>query len=372
MLRYWLTIDTVAPMLSLKVWPIPVPGLLVGEVYQEEARVLSVASDITTWVTIQEYEVTDALGGTENVDESYLFKPNVNELNPWELTQKFLLFPYEETTILVTVTDRAGNKASDTAVLTYIIPDVTKVIGKAGGTVESPDGSKIEIPAGALQRDTLIDIHLPFEEELPSVEEDCRYRTRFARIFSPEELVYLKWVEITVPYYDFEIERLANDVFDLDPVEFEENLTLFYWDGMKWHRVDSEVDTVANVLTARVNHNGLFCVMADYCEATEGFQVYLTANPFSPNADGRKDQTIFKYKLPEDGDVSLHVYDMTGDLVRTLAEDEPEEAGCWHELAWTGENDFATYVGSGIYLFKFEFTGPTTHKVVVKPVGVIR
>ena len=63
---------------------------------------------------------------------------------------------------------------------------------------------------------------------------------------------------------------------------------------------------------------------------------------------------------------------MTGDLVRVLAEDEEQVTGYYHEVVWTGENDFATYVGSGIYLFKFDFTANGTTETVIKPIGVIK
>ena len=369
---YTFIVDTTAPEISLMVKPIPEPGPLDGDVYENPIRLLTTVSDVTTWVNIMEYEITDADGGTTNVVESYLFEANPQQYNPWDMTKPIELFPYEETTILIRATDRAGNFATKTIVLTYVIPDVTKVIGKSGGTLEAPDGSKIVIPAGALERDTLINIHIPTEASLPSVEDECLYPTRFARIFSPEDLVFLKWVTITVPYYDYEIERLANDVYDLNPTEFENKLRLYYWDDMRWHRTDSEVDTANNLITAHVNHNGLFRIMSDYCAAVTGFKLYVTNNPFSPNGDGIKDQTIFKYKLPEDGKVTIKIYDMTGDLVRVLAENEEQVTGYYHEVVWTGENDFATYIGSGIYIFKFDFTANGTTETVIKPVGLIK
>ena len=288
----------------------------------------------------------------------------------------------ERTTITVTAFDAAGNSTSQVITVRYIIYNVTEVIGKgiaeptAAATVDSPDGTYIYLPAGAVARSTLISIYRIAEEDIPTISSDDLEGTPFARVFGPKDITFLKWVRIRIPYYRNVIEMKANQVGE-NPDVFESRLAIFYWDGMRWHRVSEAAPqrgSGENVgyITAWVNHGGLFAILEDTRTAPTAFKFYLTNNPFSPNGDGRRDHTVFYYELPKAGEVTIKVYDLAGDLVRVLAENISQEAG-YHEATWTGENDFGNYVGSGLYIFKFyvKFTDGST-KTIIKPVGVIK
>ncbi len=66
-------------------------------------------------------------------------------------------------------------------------------------------------------------------------------------------------------------------------------------------------------------------------------------NPFTST-------TRISYKLPAEEKVSLKIYSITGQLVRTLV-DETAQAG-EHEVSWDGTNDAGSKLTSGIYLFQ--------------------
>ncbi len=66
-------------------------------------------------------------------------------------------------------------------------------------------------------------------------------------------------------------------------------------------------------------------------------------NPFNP-------QTTIRYALPEDAQVSLVVYNVTGQKIKTLV-DEEQEAG-YHECVWDGKD-----VASGIYFYRLDAGG---------------
>jgi hypothetical protein len=66
-------------------------------------------------------------------------------------------------------------------------------------------------------------------------------------------------------------------------------------------------------------------------------------NPFNPS-------TTFRYGLSEPGQVSLKVYNMLGQLVRTVVEDHQVEG--YHEAVWDGRNDIGSTVSSGIYIYR--------------------
>ena len=68
-------------------------------------------------------------------------------------------------------------------------------------------------------------------------------------------------------------------------------------------------------------------------------------NPFNPT-------TTIKYTIKERAHVSLKVYNVAGQLVRTLVDDmqAPTEAGFAKE--WNGMNDQGAPVSSGVYFYK--------------------
>ena len=65
-------------------------------------------------------------------------------------------------------------------------------------------------------------------------------------------------------------------------------------------------------------------------------------NPFNP-------ETTIRYQLPERSPVSLVVYNLLGQRVRTLVE-ETKEAG-FHQVRWDGRDEWGRTVASGIYFY---------------------
>ena len=68
-------------------------------------------------------------------------------------------------------------------------------------------------------------------------------------------------------------------------------------------------------------------------------------NPFNPT-------TTLKYALKENVDVSLKVYNVLGQLVKTLV--NGQQAAGWKEANWDGTNDLGARVSSGIYIYRLE------------------
>jgi hypothetical protein len=67
-------------------------------------------------------------------------------------------------------------------------------------------------------------------------------------------------------------------------------------------------------------------------------------NPFNP-------VTVIPFSLKERGFVSIHVYDVSGRLVRTLV-NEVRETGIHADVTWDGRNSTGHPVASGIYFYK--------------------
>jgi hypothetical protein len=76
------------------------------------------------------------------------------------------------------------------------------------------------------------------------------------------------------------------------------------------------------------------------------FALYAnTPNPFNP-------VTTIRFDLPSDSHVRLAVYDVSGRLVRMLA-DEPIQAGR-RAVLWDGKDEHGHASGSGVYFYKLE------------------
>jgi hypothetical protein len=71
-------------------------------------------------------------------------------------------------------------------------------------------------------------------------------------------------------------------------------------------------------------------------------------NPFNPG-------TQIEYTLKKTGHVTLHIYNVLGEKVKTLL-DQDQPAGLYR-IDWDGKNDNGKLVSSGLYLYKLEVNG---------------
>jgi M6 family metalloprotease-like protein len=62
--------------------------------------------------------------------------------------------------------------------------------------------------------------------------------------------------------------------------------------------------------------------------------------------------SIIKYELPSSGAITLKVYNIAGQLVRTLV-DAPKMAGCY-QITWDGRGNNGRKVASGIYFYRLQ------------------
>jgi len=72
-------------------------------------------------------------------------------------------------------------------------------------------------------------------------------------------------------------------------------------------------------------------------------------NPFNP-------ETFISFDLPTRAKTTLKVYNMTGQLVRTLIKDQAYEAG-YYSTIWDGRNDRGSQASSGVYFYQLKAKG---------------
>jgi flagellar hook assembly protein FlgD len=84
--------------------------------------------------------------------------------------------------------------------------------------------------------------------------------------------------------------------------------------------------------------SSLETIVPDRYELSQNFP-----NPFNA-------ETLIKYQLPKTGHVSIKIYNLLGQQIRTLVAEE-QEAG-FHQILWNGLNDWHQAIGSGEYLYQ--------------------
>lgn len=75
-------------------------------------------------------------------------------------------------------------------------------------------------------------------------------------------------------------------------------------------------------------------------------------------------KTEIMYQLPNKSKVSLNIYDITGQLIRTLV-NENKSAG-HHKAVWDSKDDYGAVLPSGVYYYRFETESYTaTEKLIL-------
>jgi len=77
-------------------------------------------------------------------------------------------------------------------------------------------------------------------------------------------------------------------------------------------------------------------------------------------------QTAIEYNLPADSYVTVNVYNILGEKVRTLIRASASQG--LHKAVWDGRNDQGNLVSSGVYLYKLE----TLQSAIVKKLVLLR
>ncbi|MCH7549348.1 MAG: T9SS type A sorting domain-containing protein [Candidatus Krumholzibacteriota bacterium] len=137
-------------------------------------------------------------------------------------------------------------------------------------------------------------------------------------------------------------------------------------DGFSFERIlDNDADGVPD----RVEH------LRDILEFLRGDTVTVTGtlhtapyrnslhqnypNPFNP-------ATTIQFSIAKRGHVTLRVYNVSGQLVRTLVDDDMAPRAGSYAVEWDGRNDDGVRVASGIYFYRVTATGfVNTRKMVL-------
>lgn len=171
--------------------------------------------------------------------------------------------------------------------------------------------------------------------------------------FSPEPKEYTDPKEVTIRtntqgatiYYTIDGSEPDENSFKYsEPISVGRTMTIkakAYIDN--W--IASEVATAHYIITS---------TSADEPIVSHPTKLYSAyPNPFNPD-------TNIRFSLQSDTPVSLKIYNIKGQKVRTLVSDYLKQGE--HRVVWDGRNDRGEHVASGIYLYKLKTTDYTAAK----------
>jgi flagellar hook assembly protein FlgD len=82
---------------------------------------------------------------------------------------------------------------------------------------------------------------------------------------------------------------------------------------------------------------------------------------FKPEQGGN---VTISFKSPQDGKVTVKVYNLAGQLVRPVFE-ASINAGIWFQATWDGRNENGNMVSSGVYFISIRGAGIRSLKKVI-------
>ncbi len=126
---------------------------------------------------------------------------------------------------------------------------------------------------------------------------------------------------------------------------------VYRWNDGSWTRLDSYWQS--GRMYACVSDGGIYAYGDAPGVASPEIPSTFVLSGNAPNPFSS--ETMISFSLPSAGRASLRVYDMTGRLVRTIADEDM--AASVHSLVWDGRDDSGDKVGVGVYFCRLEANG---------------
>jgi hypothetical protein len=123
------------------------------------------------------------------------------------------------------------------------------------------------------------------------------------------------------------------------------------FDDEGWHQVESYYQ--GGYVCAAVSEGGVYALGDGPGISSPPLPVQLQLNGSFPNPFSS--ETMISFAVPSAGYVNLRVYDMSGRLVRTLADGDMTAAN--HSVTWDGRDHNGDLVGAGVYFCRLEAAG---------------
>ncbi len=240
------------------------------------------------------------------------------------------------------------------------------LLGVEGGVARDTAFNRVDVEEGALEEESLVSVGAGPAEELPemnrAVEAGAMYREKISaqgRVYAQmpdNKLIPGSARQFTV---NKPLRKMARYNIYYSTENFagpgaidETKLRAYYWTGSVWERVGGTVDTENQRVSFYSNHSGTYGVFYEPQEPAEDTvfkEVKIQPNPFYPGS-GTSGVTRIKINTAAEERVSIEIYNIAGERVITLLDNEPKPANQWWDVGWDGINYRGEYVASGVYL----------------------
>jgi hypothetical protein len=196
---------------------------------------------------------------------------------------------------------------------------------------------------------------------------------------SPAKLSQVRWNEVTLGTGEFE------DLSDRDQIKVGFSQTMVA-DSAAIMEIDftttlfaSENEYPSLIISGQTAENPQFVEQSEstWRVSTVGIpsqplvSVEAKPNPFSPNGDGLFDETIISYfvaKIDRPQPVSIKIYDLNGDKIRTLR--DTKDPAFFYEVPWDGRGDDGDLVTPGVYIYQVRVNTDSGEEVVTKTITI--
>ncbi|OGF44274.1 MAG: hypothetical protein A2231_02070 [Candidatus Firestonebacteria bacterium RIFOXYA2_FULL_40_8] len=220
-----------------------------------------------------------------------------------------------------------------------------KLIGAGGGTLQNPDGTRIDIPAGALSGDKYLGFNITENPPSSSISYKVKNTNNaICRDFGELNTAVEPWIMNTVTFEKPVVITMPYSMTDIGTADestlriFRYNPAVMSYEGLTGTQV---VDKVNKIVTAYTKQFGAFRVLGSYVK-TNLDAIVGYPSPFKASSafEGK-----FKViNMP--ADCTMDVYNIAGEKVRSLV--EPTNGG-WIE--WDGKNETGEEVSQGVYFY---------------------
>ena len=182
--------------------------------------------------------------------------------------------------------------------------------------------------------------------------------------------------------------QIVGDIYELTPANFkllkpaeltlpvpleseQEELVIGKWNTqwLEWETMEGQ-KTGNNQLTTTIEKLGRYAILAK-SEPLGIKNIKTTPNPFSPETG----PVEIEYEISSDQtpqpQVSIKIYNMIGDLVKTLLEFEPQIRGL-NKINWDGFTNYNQMAKNGRYVLHFQVRDITGTKEKLEPFVLIK
>lgn len=260
--------------------------------------------------------------------------------------------------------DKTGNLGLGSVGYTVAIQAEPKtsvaVTAASGGNIALTDGNpddgetSVTIPAGALPTDATISIKQedPASSGIPKASSESSIKTDIndkmpvaVYSFGPEKTAFKKPVTITLLYFETagEIKNIAGATIT---GATEDDLRIYWWDGVEWRYVGGAVDKTKNTVSAKVSHFSLYAIFVSKGapEKPTAAEKFVT-----PNADGIND--TLQFDGSSDDFKEITIYDINGRIIRKLE----------NLSIWDAQDENGKVVEIGAYIWRAVYANGTVN-----------